>query len=225
MDITRIERRLKKIVTVVETIKEDNRITTIEKDLLLSYIRELYDVVREGEEGVMEVKTDSYPKIEQTKISPVETPQVRVEQPKKVEAAVVSPVKEIEAPPPPQPKEIERPVVVEEKSDVEVTWDKEMDNLFAEEAATDLSEKLAMTPIKDIGKAMGINERIFTISELFNKDEAVFSNTVFELNHLNDFESAKQLLLNAAYKYGWAKEDKQKKAMQFIKTVRRRYTK
>jgi hypothetical protein len=51
MDIVNIEKKLKKINSVLEIFKEDGQLTKIEKDLLKGYIRDLYDSVCFVEEG------------------------------------------------------------------------------------------------------------------------------------------------------------------------------
>ena len=80
-------------------------------------------------------------------------------------------------------------------------------------------------PIKDIKKAMGLNERIFTVNELFGGDQAIFDLTTDTLNKLPDFTQAKNFLMrNAASKYNWDKKGKKSKAKNFIKLVKRRYT-
>ncbi|MFM2393020.1 MAG: hypothetical protein RLZZ546_1002, partial [Bacteroidota bacterium] len=61
MDISRIERRLKKINAVLEAFKEDNKISNIEKDLLMGYVRDLYDLIRDSDIEVIEVQSQNPP--------------------------------------------------------------------------------------------------------------------------------------------------------------------
>lgn len=116
-----------------------------------------------------------------------------------------------EAPPPPPPA----PAAV--RND-------ELEELFSFASAKELSEKLSELPITDIKKAMGLNERIFTINELFGGDHAAFDATVSTLNQLRSYDEAKDYLIrNVAGRYNWASKEKRNKAKEFAKLVRRRF--
>jgi hypothetical protein len=233
MDITRLNKGLQKVKNALEDINNKNTLSSIEKDLLLAHIRDLYEAIKEVQPSNVRIEPE-----------PIKIPSIRLAQheaPKKEEAAPTktsfglfektteSKVEKAI----PELKEEKTPEAASAKTNIpsfhepislkDENWDEQMQELFLEDKATDLNEKISMTPIKDISTALGINERIGVLSELFNKDEDVFRNTLHVLNKFSDFESAKQLLLNAAYKYNWTKEEKQKRAIQFIKTVRRRY--
>jgi hypothetical protein len=81
-----------------------------------------------------------------------------------------------------------------------------------------------MTPIADLTKAMGINEKIFTVRELFKKDQDKFNDTIQHLNTLASFDEAKTYLMHGVAKdLGWDEPDMHKKAFNFIKLVQRRY--
>ncbi|RMF20426.1 MAG: hypothetical protein D6765_16895, partial [Bacteroidetes bacterium] len=100
----------------------------------------------------------------------------------------------------------------------------EAEALFEIPPAKELSEKLSMAPIRDLRKAMGLNEKIFTINELFGGDKELYENAILMLNELDNFEQAKAYLLeNMVLKFGWTTKDKKKKARNFINLVRRRY--
>jgi len=102
--------------------------------------------------------------------------------------------------------------------------DADLLNLFNEAPVTDLSDKLALLPINDLTKALSINERFFTIQELFGGNSDLFQTTLKKLNSLSNFEEASEdLISSVASEYQWASTAKQKKAANFIKLVRRRY--
>ena len=102
--------------------------------------------------------------------------------------------------------------------------DEDMEELFEHGSAKELSEKLSNLPIKDLRKAMGLNEKIFTMNELFGGSQPDYDKAMNELNGMSNFEQAKVYLIqNIAGKYGWTKRGKKKKAQNFIKLVRRRY--
>jgi len=71
---------------------------------------------------------------------------------------------------------------------------------------------------------MGLNEKIFTVNELFGGNNAEFQNTMVALNGLGSYDEAKSVLMGSvANKYGWGEPGKLKKARNFIKLVQRRY--
>jgi len=102
--------------------------------------------------------------------------------------------------------------------------DEDLIALFNEAPVTDLSDKLALLPINDLTKALSINERFFTIQELFGGNSSLFQTTLQKLNSFSNFEEASEdLMSSVASEYEWASSSKQKKAAHFIKLVRRRY--
>jgi hypothetical protein len=96
--------------------------------------------------------------------------------------------------------------------------------IFNETKSNDLSEKLSMMPVNDLRKVFGLNEKIFTINELFEGDNKVFDNAINDLNSLSSFIEARDyIILNLTSRFKWDTEFKLKKAEQFVKTIRRRY--
>lgn len=130
--------------------------------------------------------------------------------------------------PPPSPPPAEPlPVVV-----VEPLPDQQ--RLHHAEAAKDLNEKfreprkevaqkLQDVPIKDLRKAIGINDRYLYINELFNGDEAMFERSVKTLNHFSILPEAEfWMQRELRIKLGW-KEDNPL-VQQFVQLVRRRFS-
>jgi outer membrane biosynthesis protein TonB len=100
----------------------------------------------------------------------------------------------------------------------------DLNELFDVKQAKELSEKLGESPISDLTKAMGLNEKIFTINELFGGDTKAFDLMLKTLNTFNSFEQAKSYLSeNFAGQYDWTQKEKKKKAINLIKLIRRRY--
>lgn len=115
---------------------------------------------------------------------------------------------------PTPPKESTTPTV--KKNDLEA--------IFDTPRSVDLSDRLSSQPLQRIESGLGINERILTINELFGGDITAFESALSKLNTLSDFNEAKSFLIEGpASKYNWEKEDKIKKAGQFIRLVRRKY--
>jgi hypothetical protein len=79
-------------------------------------------------------------------------------------------------------------------------------------------------PIDSIQSAMGLNERIFTLKELFGGDKSLFDETCNRLNELRSFAEARNLLINGvAREQHWADLERIKMAEQFLRIVARRY--
>lgn len=250
---------LDKINGLHQSISTDEQISSIERDLMLSYIRQLYDTYV-SMPVVIEHVTNALPNV----VPPTsfvekvqEKPQEKVqEKPIEVQAekAIVPPIVYLE----PEPIAIETiseespiyeletvvvpPIVVEpEMPSLSIAPPKseigakqahliqpnnvrvDDDELFDQNAKKELSDKLGETPIDDIKRSMGINERILTQNELFAGDNFEFENAIARLQNMNDFEAAKNYLLQLAQRYDWA--SKEKFAKPFIKLVRRKFNK
>jgi hypothetical protein len=237
MELVKIEKKIAKISTVYDTFKEDGKISTLEKDLLLGYIRELYELVLDispkgttiksseplqviPEPSVVNVVVAVPPTavekpVEKTAVEPIEIkqeviiePVVEKVVPKQEPAVVFEPNNE--------------PVVVNNTAPIKISH--EMNKLFTIEKAKDISERLAMSPISDISKAMSINDRMLILKELFGNDSALFNESITKLNSFLSFAEAKDMLLETvAFKYQWDNDEKLEKAEAFVKLISRKY--
>ncbi len=250
MDIQKIERRLKKISTLLETFKEDNIISNIEKDLLLGYIRELYAEVKDispdtfsPNHSIMNDVTNSEPIIKEVIKEVIVEKIVEVPVIQKVEAPVIQKVEEPaqkvevkeEIPTVAEPKvaeiKIEVPVIEEAKPTTSAAHinhtgkvSKALEALFIKEEIADLSDKISMSKITDIMKAIGINKRLELTKELFDGKTDLFNNTINKLNTCASFEEAKSILIHeVALPLEWEKEEKLKEAQQLVKLVMRKF--
>jgi hypothetical protein len=91
------------------------------------------------------------------------------------------------------------------------------------ETTREVAHKLQDTPIKDLRKAIGINDRYLYINELFNGDEAMFERSVKTLNQFSilpeaEFWMQRELRIKLAWK-----EDNAL-VRQFVQLVRRRFS-
>lgn len=116
-------------------------------------------------------------------------------------------------------------VAPEDDDDVPVFFsDLKFDKLFDTEYARELSERLGAAKVDDINKAMGLNEKIFTINELFGGDNASFDQAIKTLQSFATFDQAKEYIIqNIAPQYDWLSPQKFKKAKEFIKIVKRKF--
>lgn len=243
MNIKKFGKRLSKINMLFDSIKEDGDVSAMEKDLLLSYLREAYEYVLDGKASTVFPADVSTPKtytqqpiVQETKPEPaheqvlanivsseVVTPTVPTPEPVVVrEAVAVAAAPMVTTP------------VIEQKEEVaveELPTSLPLDDIPAELAEIfdsglngDLGDKLSMSPINDMTKSMGINEKIFTITELFGGDNDIFNTIVRRINELDTYQEAKAYLATGIAKdQNWAHADKIKKADKFIKLVKRRF--
>jgi len=225
MNIKKVEKQLKKITNLVDAISDEDAISSIEKDLLLSYIRKMYQTVID-DSSEDHTKSSGKKKYDASEVDESFT------------APTLDPVKENRSAPPipnfedaqsrvatpiDQPKAVETPVI-EEVEEEKVEIPSELNALFDIESVSELSDKLSRTPIRDLNKCMGINEKIFTVRELFGGDNTLFNKTMDDLNHLSSVDDAKDYLIkNVAIEYDWANERIIKKADNFVKLISRRY--
>ena len=103
-------------------------------------------------------------------------------------------------------------------------FNQDFEGLFSFKVATDISQKLSETPLKDLSKALGLNEKFLYINELFAGDVVQFQEAIKQLNDAKDFDEARMHIENDfIQQYDWMNKQKNKLAKDFVKLVRRRY--
>lgn len=217
MDLKRAGILLEKINKLYDSMRvAPDDISAVETDLLRDYVRRLYDALLDdaprssapqASDPVEVIRPAPRPKKAATPAPP---------EPETVtEAPAPAPEKQTPRPPTPPPAGAD-PTPAPEDEEVEV--------LFERPPARELAEKLQELPIQDLRRAMGLNERIFTINELFGGDQNAFDQTVERLNRFTSFEQAKAYLIKeVAVPFGWTAPDKKEIAKNFIRLVRRLY--
>ncbi|MEZ4910900.1 MAG: hypothetical protein R2774_08560 [Saprospiraceae bacterium] len=250
MDFSLFNKKLRKISGIVDATQPPESLSKLEHDLLLSYIRDLYEIATENDDIMIEnaikqtrVNMDvAQPIVEKIDTKPIEKQVETVHVPEpvvttiaesaSVPVAVSSTVNE-----PLHPKAEYAPSTIIErqiqepkqektppKLAVKMEDDAKLKELFADEAITDLSDKLSLTHIPDLRKSMGINEKIFTQQELFNNSATLMTETLEVLNNMPSFAEAKTYLVeNLIYSQNWLSEQKIKKAATFVKLVKRHF--
>lgn len=228
MDKQRSKILIKKINSLYSSIEmEDGTLSAIERDLMLKYIRDLY------EEFVEEAPTASAPKTLATKPKPAapeitSTPmkQPRFEAPPATtNDAPSSTPKPVATPPPPpvEPAPVIEPVATPEYTTSNSNENTKVVRLFAFKQAKELSEKLSQQPIKDLQTALSINDKLLYTNELFGRQHNILNDTLQTLNRFEDMSQAKNFLMSIAEQYDWTNEEREDIAQSFIKTIRRRY--
>lgn len=241
MDLQQAKTLLDKINSLYKSISSDgSAIASIERDLMQSYIRQLYECFLEtpgsqsrnvaqqsyntGNSRVAEApveqpapdppkRTYTPPKIIEIPDKPAPAPKPVTPEPVKLEVPEPAPAPR-PAPPPPKPKPTET-VTVDAPPAIRA--------LFQNHNSQELSEKLSNQPVKDLAKAIAINDRLLYVNDLFGKDNNLFNEALQSLNHMNGMDEATPALTTWAKQYNWADEEKSDSAKAFIKLVRRRY--
>jgi CDP-glycerol glycerophosphotransferase (TagB/SpsB family) len=87
---------------------------------------------------------------------------------------------------------------------------------------TEVVEVLKHEPIKDLRKAIGINDRFVFINDLFRGDEAMYERSIKTINSFHIFPEAEYWInRELVVKLGWDKESEIVK--HFIHLVKRRF--
>lgn len=90
------------------------------------------------------------------------------------------------------------------------------------QAKIELSESLQETPIKDLKKGIGLNDRFLFIKELFRGDETMYERSIKTINGFSIFPEAEYWIKRELkLKLGW--DDRNETVKQFDQLVRRRF--
>lgn len=210
-------------------------VSAIERDLMLSYIRQLYNVFLDFNQlqSLPAVPPPPKPQPVSPPVPPVkETPVVETPpvvepapvyiQPEPVRPPVETPAPvpqpQVVVPPPPKPQPAPP---VQSAPPARATGAYE--GLFSAKPSNDLSDKLSKQPIADLTKAFAINDKLLYANDLFGKDQNAFAENVRQLNTLGSFESAKSHLIQLAQQHRWLDEERVETAQAFVQLVQRRY--
>ncbi len=91
------------------------------------------------------------------------------------------------------------------------------------EEKIELGSKLKESPIKDLRKGIGINDRFHFVNELFRGDEAMYERSIKTINAFNIFSEAEYWMSRELkLKLGWS--DNSETVKHFYQLVRRRFS-
>ncbi|MEO6731254.1 MAG: hypothetical protein ABIN01_08550 [Ferruginibacter sp.] len=91
------------------------------------------------------------------------------------------------------------------------------------EKKVEISEKLTALPVKDLKKAIGINDRFLYINDLFRGDEAMYERSIKTINGFSIFPEAEYWIRRELKtKLGWTDDNETVK--QFDQLVKRRFS-
>ncbi len=237
MNLSQAKTQLEKIIALYKSMSADEKnISAIERDLMLGYIRSLY-------ENFLDATPSVSPSNDTRSTAAYKPPPPPAPEPKQVVIETPPPPvverPKVEPPPPPRPVEQPKPVVpapepVQYQTPPTAiapppraesnTHSAEIEELFEEPSNKELSDRLSNTAINDLTKAFGLNDRLLMQNELFANNKAVFDEILKDLNNASSFDSAKGYLTDFAKRYNWiGNPERQKHAKWFIKMVRRRF--
>lgn len=232
MNHKKVKKQINKINSFFDSITADEEISQIEKDLLLSYVRKLYESILSSEEATApkpkKVSKQSVSKKTTkriTRVAPEPVVETVIERkPFEREPEVIT-VEEPTTVAPAAAPIASQPEVAIVDAEPAPVLSENMEMIFTKPSSKEISDKLSNLPIKDLTKSMGINERMFTVKELFGGDQKLFTSVMKHLNGLDDFDEAKSYLIQGvASEMKWDDANKYKKAVNFVKLVQRRYS-
>lgn len=87
----------------------------------------------------------------------------------------------------------------------------------------ELMEILKETPVKDLRKAIGINDRFLFVDELFRGDETMYERSIKTINSFNIYAEA-EYWINRELKVKLAWDDNREVVKQFCQLVKRRFS-
>ena len=91
------------------------------------------------------------------------------------------------------------------------------------QSSNELSDSLQEMPVKDLKKAIGINDRFKFLSELFRGDDAMYERSIKTINSYAIYPEAEYWIRRELkLKLGW--DDKNETVKQFDQLVRRRFS-
>lgn len=237
-----------RLQAMINTLEANPELSALERDLILNYLRELYELVsdiRPHSLPVIKPKAEATPatpekeagqKILEFKFEPIE------ELPAERPAEKIIPAEKPFSPPPvvqPEPVAVQpaasqeiKPITEPEKPNIEPVPAAVKPNampasiieLFEVRRGSELSDKLNELPLRDINRAIGFADRMEIIQTLFGGQRQLFDQIVTDLNNLKSYEEAREFLgTGPAIHYKWDHDDRREKAVEFIRLIRRRY--
>ncbi|NJL76520.1 MAG: hypothetical protein HC892_17390 [Saprospiraceae bacterium] len=238
MNLSKVTILLEKVNALHKSIQlGGDAISRIERDLMLSYLRQLYELFHEP----VETNTPSsnfeaevvHKNIEQPKPKPepipTSVPPRVIEITDFLKEELERPVKTPTPEPPyqPQPPRTYQEAPPKEIPKVAPITDLVTDNaiaaLFDQKQAKELSERLSSIRIEDLTKAIALNDKLLYANDLFSGELVTFNEVVRTINNMNVFAEAQRYLTQLAKQHNWTSESKQESAQNFIKLVRRRF--
>ena len=248
MNLKEIKSRLDKLNRYYEYFASTpGNISRLDLDSFLMHLRELYDAaLSESSDSEVhknfEIPVESSQKVQtisektekssvplSTELNKEEVVLIKEEPVVVEEKEVLDFQKKIEEPIESSVNELPEKITIPEIQNVEsnnstISFNTDFEELFTFKIAVDLAEKLAESPISDLNKAIGLNERLKIISSLFGGDAAKFNEAITFFNSSSNMNQSRSYMENELIdKFDWLNKERKASAKEFIKWVRRRY--
>lgn len=197
---------------------EGHKISAMERDLMLGYLRELYEIYAGHHEKPAQLQ--AVPKVAPVP-APVPPPAPAPAPPPPPPAP--APVVLTPAPPPapvPEPAPRVTPTPPPPAPAPTPASSGDAAALFADEGPASPFGRQSLT---DLTRALTINNRVLFSRDLFGDDNELLNTTLRTLNTSGSFAAARPVLESIARRFDWSEETKVETAREFIELVRRRY--
>lgn len=206
------------------SLHEEMNLTSEEKEVLSLDIDEAeiaaeLEQIKKNAETKNSISANNRPRF---RFDPVEDTPTLMHQTPVVLAPGPAPIPASQPSPTPQPTTTIETVPLKEVHEVILTDDSDSLNEKLKENKEELSETLQNSPIKDLKKAIGINDRFLFINELFQGDETSFERSIKTINGFSIYAEAEfWIRRELKTKLGWDLQSESVK--QFDALVKRRF--
>lgn len=180
----------KEIVEAIAKIDASGEIHTIELDLLLEKLRNIYDLVSDMKNTLSETDSEIKPENPETETKSTHELEIETTQdfPEVEREEVTESNKDEDKDKGGRNGESARASLIADRFKAsKPTLNEEMEGKSKDE---NLSSQLNLTPINSISGAIGLNEKFELINELFSGDKVSFENTLEVLNNADSFVEA-----------------------------------
>ncbi len=203
-NITEIITQVADIGEMISRMKTEGPVPSIEIDIVLEKIRNLYT-------DVSNLKELNLPAAKPVKVKDEKPAEVQVEEPAKQDK-----LQEEKTVVKPENKVSEEPATIADKFK---GGKKFINERFGDNGnRQDLSSKLQSKPIQDIGTSLGLNDRFKLINELFKGDKDSYLRTIDILDGASNFNEAFNYISTS---YDWDMEDDS--VQMLLDLVRRKF--
>lgn len=184
------------------------------------------EVVRSSKPAAVEkpvFKEEAPPPVQKEELPPV----YRIQKPIAMEEPLVQEVvphaAEEKLPAPPKPSVPATPAFAPKEIHEVLTANKDSLNDRLKEQKVEVAHKLKEAPIKDLRKAIGINDRFLFINDLFKGDEPMYDRSIKTINNFNIFSEA-EFWMRRELRLKLAWDDDNPNVQHFYDLVRRRFS-
>jgi hypothetical protein len=222
ISIDKILNELDKTSQLVHKFKDTGKIPGIEKDIVLSKLREIYELVQSLEFD-MTGRTEKTIEIEElidrpsnasvVSLEPANEPDQFMAVPNKDEKSIPTQAKSSQISP--KPFMTGKTEILAEKFPAQSFLNEALSQY---QSKSDLSKKMQTQPLQNIFSAINVNDKFLYVKELFNNDAMLYQSSVEKLNNFENFNEAIRFLDE---NFSWDFNDPQ--VQKLLELVRRRY--